>query len=183
MGYLDGITASYLRKNDRGELRYYPYGVWGKAYKVETEQQANSIKLKHNFLYVLCIAICIASVIVFTALNIDVLSYLLFFTAGYTLFFVIYYLTVIRVTTHQLVRTDEKPTRAEQFNSVSTHFGTRTLSFGFALSILIVVIGVVALSAGDPFLGWLFIGIGMLCLISIVFRLRTALRAKSKVIR
>lgn len=183
MGYLDGITASYLRKNDRGELRYYPYGIWGKVYKVETEQQAESIKLKHNFLLVLCVAVCIAGITVFPVIGVNLLSYLFIFTIGYILFFVIYYLTVIRATTRHLLQTDEKQTWAEHFNSVSTHFGVRTLSYVLALSILIVIAGVIALSSGDHLLGWLFIGIGGLCVIGIAFRLRAALRAKRKINR
>ncbi len=59
MGYFDGLADAVFKKNAAGQTVYYPWGIFGKGYVIESEEQKERIRsfMKKNYYVILPVSI------------------------------------------------------------------------------------------------------------------------------
>lgn len=178
MGKFEGMVAAGLHKNEKGQLHYYPYGKWGEAYKVETEEQSNSIKQKlKKYFSTLAMMSFILFILMYMFAGNNFLYNALFIIAFSIVYYSHYAITVRTITRH-LIPTSERFSRTAQRRAMAVGLGVRTLTYYLILSLLMVAVGILAYSPEDPLAGWFLIGIGGVCVVSFSMTLHIALKAK-----
>ena len=178
MGKFDGMVAAGLHKNENGELRFYPYRKWGKAYKVESEEQSKSIKQKFKKFYsTLGLMSFILFILMYLFAGDNILYNALFLIAFFIVYYSHYGFTVRTITRH-LVPTGESLSRAAQRHAVAAGVGVRTLTFYLIFSLVSIPVGILLYSPEYPYAAWLLIGLGCVLSVGCFLYLRIALKAK-----
>ena len=169
MGYLDGLTNSWFKKRDDGNVTFYPYGKFGNGYILSRESE---LKIK-KFLtecYTIFFPVAILCAVLFRI-----------FAFVFLLFFIPYYSIKIR----QLVSNSEKTQEKMRFNEPLENMAK---SMGAGISIFILVGSFVMTSLAVFFIfqpGSRLVGILCalffgLCLLQSIFMVKYSIKFKKE---
>ena len=124
MGYFSGLTSGSFKKGKNGDNLFYPWGVFGVGYTLESDEKAKDFKRKHMIMYAIVPVGTIFFGIYFGRLA--SLFLLLAFCVGYYAF--------VKHFTAGLSRSSERLTYSE-------HLSGTTKAFGLPILIILAVLG------------------------------------------
>ena len=166
MGYFDGLVSGAFKKDDSGNSLFYPWGVFGSGYIVQSKETLEQLRkfLKKYYLVMLITIITIQITVGFW-LNLTILPIV-----------IVYYHFYVKKITKDFPKTSEKLTLGQSFSNSAKSHNLPTLiilevfSVGFvALGILILLFGqnlIIALSS-IGFFGLCGVSIGYMIFVKI----------------
>lgn len=112
MGYFDGITDASFKTDSQGRNVFYPWGILGSGYILESEEQKQKFRKFFSRMYMIVFAVIIVVQTVFTAwLNVALLP-----------FFYLWFHFALKKMTKGLEKSSEKLKTSEAYkNSAKSH--------------------------------------------------------------
>ncbi len=160
MGYFDGLADAAFKKDASGNNLFYPWGVWGAGFIIDSEDKKNQIRGFYKKMYMVMLpAIIIIHIVMGVWLKLVLLPV-----------FCIWYYFIAKKITKDLQKTKKKKklkVSESCKNSAKSH-NLPTLIFLELISIGFVAIGVWMLQSGEDSLiayaSILFFGLGSVAL-------------------
>lgn len=154
MGYFDGLVDGLFKKDSQGRSLFYPWGILGYGFIVETEAQHIQIRSHIKKIYVATLpAIIIIQITFGIWLNLILLP----------AFYIWYYFTIKKIS-HNLEKATEVLKISEAYKNSSESHDLPMLILGEVFSIGFIVAGLWMLANDKkPFIGFLsvcFFGFG-----------------------
>lgn len=169
MGYFDGLADAVFKKDLAGNTLFYPFGVMGSGYVLESDDQRALIRTFYKKMYMVMLpTIVVVQVAIGWWLNVALLP----------VFYVWYYFYAKKIT-KRLTKSAEKLKVSEAYkNSAKSHNLTQ-LIFLELISIGFVAIGFwILLTGRNQFIALSSIGFFGLCGVAIGYMIFAKIRSK-----
>ncbi len=170
MGYFDGLTDAAFKKSHTGQTIYYPWGVFGSGYVVESEEKQEQIRKFLKRLYV---------ILLLTIVTVQITVGFWLNAVLFPAFWVWYYFSVQKMNKNS-PRTAEKLRLSESYkNSAKSH------NLGILIILEVFAVGFVAagvlilLKGGDQLVAMSSMGFFGLCGIAFGYMIYIKIRHRS----
>lgn len=169
MGYFDGLTDAAFKRDASGNTLFYPWGIWGSGFIVDSEGKKNQIRGFYKKMYMVMLpAIIIIQMAVGFWLNLVL----------FPIYCVWYYFTAKKIT-QGLRKTEIKLKTSEAYKNSAKSHNLPTLIFLELISLGFVAIGIWILQAGkDSFIAYASMGFFGLCAMVIGYMIVAKIRDK-----
>lgn len=138
VGYFDGVTDAAFKKDSQGRNLFFPWGIFGSGFIVESEEQRNQIRNFFKKMYMVIVpTIIIIQMAVGFWLNLVLIP----------VYCVWYYFTIKKIT-QNLPRTTERLKTSEAYKNSAKSHNLPTLIFLELTSLGFVATGVWLLTIG-----------------------------------
>ncbi|MCW8916287.1 MAG: hypothetical protein OQK24_10615 [Magnetovibrio sp.] len=146
MGYFDGLTDAAFKKNDRGDTVFYPWGIFGNGYILDSEETGKSIKSTLKRLYIIVFSIFF--IILFLQSFAGIFLHLSILISLPIIYLGWHVVTIKRITSG-LATTKEKLRFSESLSNSAKSHNLLTLYLLLIASLVLSASGFLMLSAGD----------------------------------
>lgn len=171
MGYFDGLTDASFKKDAQGYDLFFPWGIFGSGFVIESEQQKNKIRNFIKKTYVTTFfALLAIQVFVGLWLNLVLLP-----------IYCIWYYSYIRKVTHNLQRSTEKLTSSESYKNSALSHSLLTLIFFELLSLGFVAVGLWRIAKEkELFMPFMSLGFFGFCAVVFAYMIVAKIKGKTK---
>ncbi len=153
MSFFDGLTEVHFKKDDSGNTLFFPRGIWGSGYIIESQEKLDKIKKYYRDSYWIIYKIVLPAFIflqVIIGMGLLLLIILLPFYCIYNFF-------KIKSLTKNSAKTNEKLKLSETQNKILKLYNLPTLIFMGIISVLFAISGFWVLFFKKDFIGVLAI--------------------------
>lgn len=171
MGYFDGLTDASFKTDSQGQDLFFPWGIFGSGFIIESEVQKNQVRNFIKKTYIMTFfTIVIIQVFVGLWLNLVLLP-----------IYCIWYYRYIYKLTQNLQRSNEKLKPSESYkNSAQSHNLSTLVLFEF-ISLGFVAVGLWLPTTGkESFISYIGVGFFGFCAIVFVYMIIAKIKSKSK---
>lgn len=171
MGYFDGLTDASFKKDAQGSDLFFPWGIFGSGYVIESELQKNQIRnfIKNTYIMTFSV-LAIIQVFVGSWLNLVLLP----------IYYIWYYRAIDKMT-QNLQRSNEKLTSSESYKNSARSHNLRTLILCELGSLGFIAIGLWLIKSGKELLiGYASLGFFGFCAVVIAYMIFAKIKGSSK---
>jgi len=169
MGYFDGLTDAVFKKDSSDNTLFYPWGIFGSGFVIDSEEKKNQIRgfIKKMYIVLLPVIIIIQG------------------TVGYWLYWVllpvyfVWYIFMIKKITKDLPKSTEKLKISEAYKNSAKSHNLPTLIILLFFSLGSVAISIWVLQSGKGSLVT-YTPMGFFGLCSVVFGYMIVVKIKNK---
>ncbi len=169
MGYFDGVTDAIFKKDASGNTLFYPWGIFGSGFIIDSEDRKDQIRGLIKTIYIIMIpAIVIIQVTVGAWLNLVLLPV-----------FIVWYCFTVKKLTKGLQKTEEKLRVSEAYKNSAKSHNLPTLIILEFTSLGFVGLGIwILLKGKNPLIAYAAIGLFGLCSVAIGYMIIAKIRQK-----
>ncbi len=149
MSFFDGLTEVHFKKDDSGNILFFPRGIWGSGYIIESQEKLDKIKKYYRDSYWIIYKIVFPTFIFLQV----IIGMGLLLLISLLPFYYIYNFYKIKSLTKNSTKTNEKLKLSEAQNKILKLYNLPTLILMGIISVLFAISGFWILFFKKDFMG------------------------------